>query len=89
VVQRYIAAINQQDWPLVWQLGGKNLGQSYSQMVDGYSTTSKDVITSIQADGDNVAVSIDAYQDDGSVQAYNLQYQVVDGVIVSGSGAKA
>jgi hypothetical protein len=46
-------------------------------------------ITSIQADGDNVAVSIDAYQDDGSVQAYNLQYQVVDGVIVSGSGTKA
>ncbi len=89
VVQRYVAAINQHDWPLVWQLGGKNLGQSYSQMVDGYSTTSKDVITSIQADGDNVAVSIDAYTGDGSVQAYNLQYEVVDGVIVSGSGTKA
>ena len=89
VVQRYVAAINQHDWPLVWQLGGKNLGQSYSQMVDGYSTTSKDVITSIQADGDNVAVSVDAYTGDGSVQAYNLQYEVVDGVIVSGSGTKA
>ncbi len=89
VVQRYIAAISQHDWPLVWQLGGKNLGQSYDQMVAGYSTTSKDVITSIQADGNSVSLVIDAYQDSGAVQAYNLQYEVVDGEIVSGSGSKA
>jgi len=89
VVENYFAAINQHDWPLVWQLGGKNLGQSYSQMVDGYRTTRRDVITSLHGAGNSVAVTIDAYQTSGAVQAFNLEYQVAGGEIVSGSGSRA
>ena len=55
VVRAYIAAINRRDWPQVWQLGGKNLGTSYSQMIAGYQKTSKIVVTTLTASGQNVS----------------------------------
>ncbi len=85
VVEDYIAAINQHDWPVVWRLGGDNLGPTYSQMVNGYRLTSKDVITSLVTNGSDVSATILAYETTGPVQTYNLQYVVSDGVIVSGS----
>ena len=84
VVQDYLAAINQRDWPLVWQLGGKNLGETYRQMVAGYRLTSRDVVTSLQVSGAAVAVRILAYETTGAVQSYALSYLISGGVIVTG-----
>jgi hypothetical protein len=84
VVRAYIAAINQRDWPAVWQLGGKNLGESYRQMVNGYRDTSSDVITSMTTHGDRVTVRILAYETTGPVQTYRLSYIVSDGTIITG-----
>ncbi len=84
VVEAYFAAINAHDWRTVWQLGGKNLGSSYSVMVAGFQDTSHDVITSMTADGDAVTVRIRAYETTGAVQVYALSYTVSGSVIARG-----
>ncbi len=84
VVRAYLAAVNRRDWPEVWRLGGKNLGQSYRQMVAGYRLTSRVVITSLTASGDAVYVRVLAYETTGAVQTYALSYVVTDGIIVTG-----
>jgi hypothetical protein len=84
VVKAYIAAINAHDWPRVWQLGGKNLGQSYAKMVRGFRYTSHDTLISITTAGDSVSARIHAYETTGIVQTYALSYTVSDGIITSG-----
>ncbi|HUZ52553.1 MAG TPA: hypothetical protein VMU94_08480 [Streptosporangiaceae bacterium] len=84
VVQSYLAAISQRDWPTVWQLGGKNLGQTYAQMIAGYRQTSKIVITRLTASGDAVSVRVLAYETTGAVQTYALSYLVSGGAITTG-----
>jgi hypothetical protein len=84
VVADYYAAINAHDWPRVWRLGGKNLGQSYSSLVAGFSLTSHDVITYLAAQGDKVEARIRAYETTGTVQVYAVSYAVSDGVITAG-----
>jgi len=84
VVQAYFAAINAHDWRRVWDLGGKNLGQTYSQMVAGYRSTAHDVLTSIHVHGDRVTVRLLARETDGTVQTYRASYVVQDGVITAG-----
>lgn len=86
VVQAYIAAINQHDWPTVWRLGGRNFSSSYAQMIAGYRRTARDVITSLTVHGDTVTARMLAYLTTGAVQTYLLQYVVADGVIVAGHG---
>lgn len=83
VVEAYIAAINRRDWPRVWQLGGKNFSPSYAQMVAGYRSTVRDVITSVTVFGDTVTARFLAYQTTGAVQTYLVRYVVTDGVIVA------
>jgi len=84
VVESYVAAINAHDWRRVWDLGGKNLGQTYSQMVAGYRSTAHDVLASIHAHGDKVTVRLLARETNGTVQTYRVSYVVRDGVITAG-----
>jgi len=84
VVESYFAAINAHDWRRVWDLGGKNLGQTYSQMVAGYRSTAHDVLASIHAHGDKVTVRLLARETNGTVQTYRVSYVVRDGVITAG-----
>jgi hypothetical protein len=84
VVEEFIAAINARDWPRVWQLGGKNLGESYTSMVAGFGLTSHDVLTSLASTGNLVTARIRAYETTGAVQTYALNYTVRDGVITAG-----
>jgi hypothetical protein len=84
VILAYLAAINQHDWPTVWQLGGKNLGPCYQQMISGYQHTSKVVITAMTVHGSTVTVRVLAYETTGPVQTYQLSYQVSGGTITAG-----
>ena len=84
VVESYFAAINAHDWRRVWDLGGKNLGQTYSQMVAGYRSTAHDVLASIHVHGDKVTVRLLARETNGTVQTYRASYVVRDGVITAG-----
>ncbi len=86
VVEAFYAAINRRDWPRVWQLGGKNLNQSYPAMVAGYRQTRHDVLTAIKTRGNSVVARLLAYETNGTVQTYRLSYVVQGGVITSGHG---
>jgi eukaryotic-like serine/threonine-protein kinase len=84
VVRAYFAAIDAHDWHKVWQLGGKNLGQTYASMVTGFRHTRHDKLTSLTSSGDSVSVRILAYETAGTVQTYALSFTVSNGVITSG-----
>lgn len=84
VVLAYLAAINQRDWPRVWQLGGKNLGPSYRQMIAGYRYTSEIVIIAMTVHSGAVTVRVRAYETTGAVQTYHLSYLVSGGTIIAG-----
>jgi Restriction endonuclease len=88
VVREFYAAINSHDWPKVWQLGGRNLGEgpyaTYSGMISGYKDTIRDVLTQIHASGNTVTVRLLAYQTGNVTVPYQYTYVVRNGVIVSG-----
>ena len=81
VVEAYFAAINAHQWRKVWNLGGKNFNRTYGQMVAGYRSTARDVLTSIHAHGHIVTVRLRAHHTDGTVLTYKISYTVQDGVI--------
>lgn len=81
VVEAYFAAINAHQWRKVWNLGGKNFGRTYGQMVAGYRSTVRDVLTSIHAHGHVVTVRLRAHHTDGTVLTFKISYTVRDGVI--------
>jgi serine/threonine protein kinase len=85
VVREYFAAINARDWPEVWRLGGRNFSPSMRAMITGYSTTRRDVLTSIDVKGELVQVRLLAYETTGAVRKYALTYRVHRGVITAGS----
>lgn len=84
VVEAYITAISQHNWPVAWALGGKNLGVPYNQMIAGYAHTADVQITSISASGGAVTVITRATETDGVVQKYRLSYLVSNGTITAG-----
>jgi len=88
VVRQFYAAISRHDWPEVWRLGGRNLGQgpyaTYSGMVSGYRGTLRDVLTDAHASGNIVTGRFLAYQAGNVTRPYQFTYTVRDGVIVSG-----
>jgi eukaryotic-like serine/threonine-protein kinase len=89
VVQAYYAAINNHDCGTAWSLGGDNIsaanGQTYQQFCQGFSTTSRDVLTIDSMAGDTVTVTILAQHTDGSSQTFQGTYVVRNGVIDSAS----
>jgi serine/threonine protein kinase len=84
VVEAFYAAINDHNWPRVWQLGGKNLGTPYQAMIAGYRMTARDVITSLSTSGAVVTGHILAHQTSGTVQDYRISFLVHSGVITAG-----
>jgi len=84
VVEQYFTAINSHNWRRVWELGGKNFGQTYRQMVAGYRGTAHDVVTGVVARGDTVSLRLAAHQTNGTVQTYQASYEVHGGVITAG-----
>jgi hypothetical protein len=89
VVQAYYAAINNHDCRTAWSLGGDNIsaanGQTYQQFCQGFSTTSRDVLTVDSVAGDTVTVTILAQHTDGSSQTFQGSYVIRNGVIDSAS----
>ena len=81
VVDQYFAAINAGDYQRAWDLGGKNLGGSFSAFAAGFADTEHDTATITHTDGAVVHVRLDAEQTDGSVRHYVGTYTVHDGVI--------
>jgi hypothetical protein len=85
VIDSYFAAINDRHWRKVWRLGGENLGQSYDAMVDGYTSTARDVIQSIAVVGNHAYVVVRAREVNGVAQLYQMDFLIQDGVIVRAS----
>jgi eukaryotic-like serine/threonine-protein kinase len=89
VVQAYYAAINNHNCGTAWSLGGDNIsaanGQSYQQFCQGFSDTSRDVLTVDSVAGDTVTVTVLAEHTDGSSQTFQGSYVVSNGVIDSAS----
>jgi hypothetical protein len=85
VIDSYFAAINHRHWRKVWRLGGENLGQSYDAMVDGYTSTARDVIQSIAVVGNHAYVVVRAREVDGVAQLYQMYFLIQNGVIVRAS----
>jgi Protein kinase domain len=82
VIDSYFAAINHRHWRKVWRLGGENLGQSYDAMVDGYTSTARDVIQSVAVVGSHAYVVVRAREVSGVTQLYQMDFLIQDGVIV-------
>jgi hypothetical protein len=86
VVTQYYQDITDQDYAAAWALGGPYLngGTSYASWATGYATTASISLGTFSYFGsDQVAVSLSALQDDGSVYTYQGTYTVQDGLIVS------
>jgi Domain of unknown function (DUF4352) len=81
VVDQYFAAINAGEYQRAWDLGGKNLGGSFSAFAAGFADTEHDTLTITQTDGNVVHIRLAAEQFDGSVRHYSGTYTVNGGVI--------
>jgi hypothetical protein len=81
VVQDYFNAINRGDYQAAWQLGGDNLGVSYTRFRNGFGTTANDSVTVTAVNGSTVEVRLTATHTDGSVVYYTGSYTVQNGVI--------
>jgi hypothetical protein len=82
-VQDYYADINAHDYNGAWNLGGKNLDNSYQDFTAGFAGTVSDAVTVDSVSGDTVSVDLDALQTDGSHRHFSGTYTVSDGAIVS------
>jgi hypothetical protein len=82
VVFNYYAAINAKNWPLVWQLGGDNLGEHYTKMVRGYANTADDIPYITGINGDVINVLLLAYETSGLAQLYSSSLLIQNGAIV-------
>jgi hypothetical protein len=83
IVQLYFSAINDGDYARAWQLGGSNLGESYSAFVQGFGTTSNDTVTILSSSGNVVTAQLIAEQNDGSTKTFAGTYTVTNGIIAS------
>ncbi|MGP3981438.1 excalibur calcium-binding domain-containing protein [Streptomyces sp. KR80] len=82
-VEAYFAAINARDYRRAWDLGGKNLGGSYSSFQAGFADTVHDAVNILDVQGSTVTVTLDALQTDGTVRSFAGTYTVRSGVIVA------
>jgi len=81
VVRSYVAAINVRDYRKAWQLGGKNLGQSYADFVKGFAETNHDTVTVLNVEGSNVTVRLVAIESGGRRSVFQGVYSVEHGQI--------
>lgn len=85
VVQNYYTAVNNRDFQTAWQLGGDNLGRSYTTFVNGYATTVSDELTVVDTIGNTVDIDLTAQWNDGTTHEYQGSYVVANGQITSGT----
>ncbi|PWG07646.1 hypothetical protein DF268_42135 [Streptomyces sp. V2] len=88
VVTAYFAAINDRDYATAWSLGGKNLDRDYDTFVEGFATTESDSITITSVQGDDVALTLEARQTDGTTKTFDSVYTVSGGEIVRAKGTQ-
>jgi hypothetical protein len=74
-------AINAHDYGKAWNLGGRNLGQSFTTFVQGYSGTAHDDLTILSVSGNVVTAQLTATQTDGTVKTFRGTYTVSNGII--------
>ncbi|CAL9538167.1 hypothetical protein [Streptomyces sp. enrichment culture] len=82
-VTAYFDAINNRDFAAAWELGGKNLDQDYDSFVAGFATTQRDDLTVTGTSGDDVSVTVVAWETDGTQTTFEGTYTVSGGVITS------
>ncbi|GAB3893599.1 hypothetical protein ACFQ1S_16325 [Kibdelosporangium lantanae] len=80
-VRAYFDAINSHDLKRAWDLGGKNVGQSYSAFAAGFGTTDHDEIAVQSVNDNTVTLDLTAFQSDGTQRRFHGTYTVTDGVI--------
>jgi hypothetical protein len=83
VVREYYTAINDHEYRRAWDLGGKNLSDSYSAFVNGFATTAHDTVHILRADSDTVSISLEATQTDSSLRVFEGTYTVHSGTIIA------
>ncbi|NNH75427.1 hypothetical protein HLB23_37215 [Nocardia uniformis] len=83
VVQDYFDAITRRDYVTAWNLGGRNFEPNFNQFVADLATTAKDTVTIIAVVGNQVHITLDALQTDGSHRYFAGYYIVEGGVLVS------
>jgi hypothetical protein len=81
VVQAYFDAINARDYQRAWDLGGKNVGHSYSAFAAGFAATDHDTLTIQSVAGTTVTADLVAVQTDGTQRTFHGTYTVTNGVI--------
>lgn len=81
VVQAYFDAINAHDYRRAWDLGGKNVGQSYESFAAGFATTDHDILSIQSTEGNMVVADLTAVQTDGTTRNFHGTYTVVNGTI--------
>jgi len=86
VVNAYFAAINNRDYRTAWDLGGKNLDRDYETFAGGFATTQSDTVIVNSVAGDEVALTLEANQTDGTTKTFENVYTVSGGEIVSATG---
>ncbi|MFF7606233.1 hypothetical protein [Streptomyces parvulus] len=82
-VTAYFEAINNRDFATAWELGGKNLDPDYDHFVAGFETTDRDDVTVNGTTGDEVSVTVVAWDTDGTSATFEGTYTVSDGVITA------
>lgn len=85
VVQRYFDAINSHDYSAAWSVGGRNFDPNYDHFVASFDTTANDTVTIVAVVGDQVHITLDALQTDGSHRYFAGYYVVSDGELVRAS----
>lgn len=83
VVRSYFEAINSHNYQRAWDLGGHNIDSSYTQFVNGFSTTAHDDLTILSAAGGTVSVQLVATNTDRSLNQFQGTYTIVNGVITA------
>jgi hypothetical protein len=81
VVQAYFDAINARDYQRAWDLGGKNVGHTYSAFAAGFATTDHDTVTIQSVQGNTVTADLVAVQADGTQRTFHGTYTVANGII--------
>jgi hypothetical protein len=79
----YYDAINAKDWQTVWALGGQNLGETFDQMVAGYSDTNRDLAYLVGISGDQLSEKLLAFKNSGRAQLYTGTVTIRHGEIVA------
>jgi hypothetical protein len=82
VVRDYFAAINANDYPKAWRLGGKNFSPSYEAFVRGFAETEHDTVTILNVDGPKVTIRLVADESGGRQSIYEGTYTAKHGELV-------